>query len=61
MDLAAAANSDGISILASLFETSGAGYLAATRAQVLRQLEGRAAAFEERGRRDGYRVERLPG
>lgn len=34
---------------------------AATRAQVLRLLDGGAAAFEERGRRYGYRVERLPG
>jgi hypothetical protein len=32
----------------------------ATRAQVLRLLEGGPAAFEERGRRYGYRVERLP-
>ena len=33
----------------------------ATRPQVLRLLEGGHAAFEERGRRYGYRVERLPG
>ena len=32
----------------------------ATRAQVLRLLEGGPPAFEERGRRYGYRVERLP-
>lgn len=32
----------------------------ATRAQVLRLLEGGPAAFEERGHRYGYRVERLP-
>lgn len=33
----------------------------ATRAQVLRLLEGGHAAFEERSRRYGYRVDRLPG
>ena len=33
----------------------------ATRAEVLALLEGGSAAYEERGRRYGYRVERLPG